>query len=114
MRRLTLQLTPQSLKPAVTTALLSLLEPIQAAFQANPEWQAIEQKAYPPPVVIKKEKKKKDKGTFHPGAKAVKDVEAQPDGSVEGKTAAKKTVDLGKDAGEALEKLKLAGEAVQK
>lgn len=71
-------LTPQLLKPAVTSALLELLAPIQAEFQASSEWQAIEQKAYPPPPSQKKVKKAKDKGSRHPG------VQAMPDGHVEG------------------------------
>jgi tyrosyl-tRNA synthetase len=89
-------LSPQDLKPAVTAALNTLLEPVQAEFQANKEWQEIEQKAYPPPPEKKKEKKKKDKGAFHPGAK--KQVEAKPDGHVEGKDKA--SVDVGTESGE--------------
>jgi tyrosyl-tRNA synthetase len=88
-------LSPQDLKPAVTAALNTLLEPVQAEFQATPAWQEIEQKAYPPPPAEKKkEKKKKDKGTFHPK----KQVEAQPDGHVEGKD--KTSVDVGTESGE--------------
>ncbi|KAF2795466.1 tyrosyl-tRNA synthetase [Melanomma pulvis-pyrius CBS 109.77] len=95
-------LTPQLLKPAVTDALIALLEPIQAEFQASQEWKDIETKAYPPPPAPpKKEKKKKDKGIFHP-----KKVEAKPDGHVEG--ADKAEVDVGKDGGaQAIEKLGL-------
>ncbi|OBT44456.1 tyrosyl-tRNA synthetase [Pseudogymnoascus sp. WSF 3629] len=56
-------LTPQLLKSSLTSALNSLLDPIRAEFAADPEWQAIEAKAYP---VIKMEKiktkVKKDKG----------------------------------------------------
>jgi tyrosyl-tRNA synthetase len=90
-------LSPQDLKPAVTAALNTLLEPVQAEFQATPAWQEIEMKAYPPPAAEKKkEKKKKDKGAFHPGAK--KQVEAQPDGHVEGKDKA--SVDVGTESGE--------------
>ncbi|KAL2863252.1 tyrosine--tRNA ligase TYS1 [Aspergillus lucknowensis] len=59
-------LTPQDLKPAVAAALVDLMSPIQAAYQASPEWQEITLKAYPPPV--KKVKKVKDKGSRHPGA----------------------------------------------
>ncbi len=72
-------LTPQLLKPAVTAALLELLAPIQAEFQASSEWQATEQKAYPPAPSQKKAKKAKDKGSRHPG------VQAMPDGHVEGR-----------------------------
>lgn len=96
-------LKPQDLKPAVTAALNTLLEPVQAEFQANEQWKEVESKAYPPPPAPpKKEKKKKDKGTFHPGRK----VEAQPDGHVEGEDKA--TVDIGTEGGaKALEELKL-------
>jgi len=63
------QLTPQLLKPAVSTALNKLLAPIQAAFQSSPEWQEITLKAYPPPEKKeKKEKKVKKMGTRHPKA----------------------------------------------
>ncbi|EDN10128.1 tyrosyl-tRNA synthetase [Histoplasma capsulatum] len=62
------KLTPQLLKAAVTTALNKLLAPVQASFQANPDWQEIEKKAYPPPPEPEKKKKKpKDKGSRYPG-----------------------------------------------
>jgi tyrosyl-tRNA synthetase len=60
-------LTPQLLKPAITTALIELLAPVQAEFKASKEWQEIEKKAYPPPVEVKKEKKVKNKGSKYPG-----------------------------------------------
>ncbi|SPO04053.1 probable tyrosyl-tRNA synthetase [Cephalotrichum gorgonifer] len=60
-------LTPQLLKPAVATALNDLLAPIQAAYNASPEWQAIAEKAYPPEEGKKKVKKVKNKGTRYPG-----------------------------------------------
>ncbi|KAJ5650933.1 tyrosine tRNA ligase [Penicillium longicatenatum] len=63
-------LTPQLLKPAVAAGLISLMAPIQAAYEASAEWQEITLKAYPPPVVQKKVKKVKDKGTRFPGAPA--------------------------------------------
>ncbi|OKL55336.1 Tyrosine--tRNA ligase, cytoplasmic [Talaromyces atroroseus] len=66
-------LTPQLLKPAVAAGLISLMAPIQAAYQASPEWQEITLKAYPPPVVEKKQKKVKDRGTRFPGAIAAQD-----------------------------------------
>ncbi|KAF2028738.1 Nucleotidylyl transferase [Setomelanomma holmii] len=89
-------LAPQDLKPAVTAALNTLLEPVQREFQSSPKWQEIEQKAYPPPPAEKKkEKKVKNKGTFHPGAKK---VEAKPDGHVEGQDKA--SVDVGTESGE--------------
>ncbi|KAJ5646397.1 tyrosine tRNA ligase [Penicillium lividum] len=61
-------LTPQLLKPAVAAGLVSLMAPIQAAYEASAEWQEITLKAYPPPVSQKKVKKVKDKGTRFPGA----------------------------------------------
>lgn len=88
----------------MTPALLELLAPIQAAFEASPEWQAIEKQAYPPPPE-KKKKEKKDKGSRHPGA-----VKANPDGSVEGQGSAE--VSVGKDVNGALEKLDLEKNAV--
>ncbi|CAG8118189.1 unnamed protein product [Penicillium salamii] len=62
-------LTPQILKPAVSAAMVSLMAPIQAAYETSAEWQEITLKAYPPPVVHKKVKKPKDRGTRFPGAK---------------------------------------------
>lgn len=79
----------------------ALLEPIQADFQASQEWQAIEKKAYPLLETEKKEKKVKDRGSRHPGA--VKGVEAQPDGHVEGE--GKTQADLGSGAEAAMGKL---------
>ncbi|PLN78464.1 tyrosyl-tRNA synthetase [Aspergillus taichungensis] len=60
-------LSPQLLKPAVSKALLELLAPIHAAYQADPEWQEITDKAYPS-TEKKKVKKVKNKGTRYPGA----------------------------------------------
>jgi len=65
-------LTPQLLKPAVSTAVISLMAPIQAAYQASSEWQEITLKAYPPPE--KKQKKIKDRGTRYPGNKVEEGV----------------------------------------
>ena len=95
-------MTPQLLKSGVSGALLELLKPIQADFQASSEWQAIEKKAYPPPEVKKKEKKVKDKGSKHPGTK---DVVAKPDGHVEG--AGKDEVNLASGAEAAMQNLKV-------
>ncbi|PGH06914.1 tyrosine-tRNA ligase [Helicocarpus griseus UAMH5409] len=76
------KLTPQLLKAAVTIALNKLLEPVQAAFQANKDWQEVEKLAYPPPPEPEKKKKKpKDKGSRYPGAGAAK----KADGTVEEK-----------------------------
>jgi tyrosyl-tRNA synthetase len=87
-------LSPQILKPAVTEALNKLLQPIQADFEVNEEWQKVEKLAYPPPPAPeKKVKVKKDKGSKFPGA-AKKDVVAQPDGHVEGTDSAE--VNVGK------------------
>lgn len=94
------KVTPESLKAAVTAALILLLRPIQAEHAASQEWQDVETRAYPPP--LKKEKKEKDKGSKHPGTGlprvatkgSVADggsqeetvrVEALSDGSVQGK-----------------------------
>ncbi|KAL6238556.1 hypothetical protein BDW75DRAFT_237232 [Aspergillus navahoensis] len=76
-------LTPQALKPAVTAALTGLMAPIQAAYQASPEWQEITAQAYPPPVVEKKQKKVKSKGTRHPGAQAQAQAQAEAQAEVE-------------------------------
>jgi tyrosyl-tRNA synthetase len=100
------QLNPQLLKAGTTTALISLLEPLQASFQASKEWQETEKLAYPPPPSTKKVKKQKVLGTKYQKAKtdvAEKEVETQPDGSVEGKQAAE--VSLGKNVDDAMEKL---------
>ncbi|KAJ9659031.1 Tyrosine--tRNA ligase cytoplasmic [Coniosporium apollinis] len=102
-------LIPQDLKAAVTDALIVLLESVQKDFQASPEWQEVEKKAYPPAEPEKKKKQKKDKGSKYPGA--AKQVEAQPDGSVEGESQAE--VSLDKDAQAALEKLELEKKAVE-
>ncbi|PNH32872.1 hypothetical protein BJF96_g3936 [Verticillium dahliae] len=61
-------LTPQILKPAVTKALLELMEPIVKDFESSKEWQEVMLKAYPPEEKAKKVKKVKDKGSRHPGA----------------------------------------------
>jgi len=107
------QLTPQLLKSALTIHLNELLKPIQAEFQANADWQAIQLQAYPPPVVEKKVKKQKDKGdpakraaAAAAAAAAKKGVVAQPDGHVEGPGAEKVTV--GPSTSETLEKLKVS------
>ena len=91
------------LKSGAANALITLLEPIQADFQASPEWQQIERQAYPPPEIKKKEKKVKDKGTKRPILDAAKGVEAQPDGHVEG--IRKDEVNLSSGADTAMEKL---------
>lgn len=65
---LTDKLTPQLLKSSVTRALVDLLRPIQAEFQASQEWQDVERKAYPPAETGKKKKTPKDKGSRYPGA----------------------------------------------
>ncbi|KAG9076745.1 hypothetical protein FS749_011429 [Ceratobasidium sp. UAMH 11750] len=54
---------PGDLKAAVADAVVSLLEPIQKAFEANEEWKVKEKLAYPPPVVEVKKKKEK---VYHP------------------------------------------------
>lgn len=59
-------LSPQVLKPAVTTALNKLLAPILADYSASKEWQEVALKAYPPPPAAQKVKKVKNKGTRDP------------------------------------------------
>ncbi|RMD42811.1 hypothetical protein DV735_g2323, partial [Chaetothyriales sp. CBS 134920] len=75
------KLTPQLLKQGATAALVDLLAPIQADYQASPEWQEIEKKAYPPPEA-KQKKKVKDKGSRYPGGGAG-NVKAPADGSAD-------------------------------
>jgi tyrosyl-tRNA synthetase len=99
------KLTPQLLKAGASAALVDLLAPIQAEFQATPEWQEIEKKAYPPAEPAKKKKQPKDKGSRYPGGQAVK---ANPDGSVSGKD--KQEVDVSSSATEAMQNLGVNGE----
>jgi tyrosyl-tRNA synthetase len=99
------RLTPQLLKAGTTEALVDILAPIQAEFQANPEWQAIEKKAYPPAEPVKKKKQPKDKGSRYPGG----GVAAKPDGSIEGE--GKEQIEVGKTAEEAISKLEINGQA---
>jgi len=102
-------LNPQLLKPAIAKTLNGLLATIQEAYEASSEWQELAQKAYPPPPQEEKKKKvKKDKGNRYPGG--AKNVEAQPDGSVEG--SGKDQVDVGSGVTEAMEKVKMAEKAV--
>ncbi|CAK4033180.1 probable tyrosyl-tRNA synthetase [Lecanosticta acicola] len=98
-------LQPQNLKPAVTDALLEILQPIRQAFTSSQDWQEIEKKAYPPPPAPpKKEKKQKNLGTRFPGNKGANGaVEAKPDGHVEGPGAHEASV--GKTTEEAMSKL---------
>ncbi|KAJ5578762.1 tyrosyl-tRNA synthetase [Penicillium hispanicum] len=101
------KITPQMLKPAVTSALCRILKPIQAEFQASPAWQEIEKKAYPveAPKEQKKQKQKKDKGSRYPGAAKASEVQAE-----EGKDMAKEpptTADVGKSAADAMDKLSM-------
>lgn len=97
------RLTPQLLKAGASAALVDLLAPIQAEFQSSPEWQEIEQKAYPPAEPAKKKKQPKDKGSRYPGA-----IKAKDDGSVEGRD--KQEVDVGNSAAEAIENLAVNGD----
>ncbi|KAI6250098.1 Tyrosine--tRNA ligase, cytoplasmic [Erysiphe necator] len=55
-------LTPQLLKDAVIRDLNAILKSVRAGYEADPEWQEIESRAYPVTVVDKKVKKPKDKG----------------------------------------------------
>lgn len=56
----------QTLKPAVTAALLALLAPIQADFETS-SWQDLTPKANLPPEVKIEDKKDKDKRGRHAG-----------------------------------------------
>ena len=85
----------------MTAALLEIIAPVQEEFNASPEWRSITDKAYPAPEVKKKVKKEKKLGTQFPGAK--QNVEARPDGHVEG--AGKDEVDLAKGAEDAMREL---------
>ena len=104
--------TPQLLKQATTTSLLTLLSSVQASFASNSQWQEVEKLAYPPADVKKKDKKAKNKGSKYPGSGSGavpggSAVEAQPDGHVEGPE--KRVVEQTKGtAEEVLEKLKAA------
>lgn len=64
------ELSPVDLKAGVSDAINALLAPVIAEFEADPEWQEIEKKAYAPVEVQKKVKKVKNRGTRFPGAKA--------------------------------------------
>jgi tyrosyl-tRNA synthetase len=99
------KLTPQLLKAGATSALVDLLAPIQAEFQASSQWQDIEKKAYPPAEPAKKKKQPKNRGSKYPGPGSIK---AQPDGSIEGKNA--QQAEVGKSAEEAMAKLAVNGE----
>ena len=99
------RLTPQLLKGGAADALVELLAPIQAEFQASPEWQEIEKKAYPPAEPAKKKKQPKDKGSRYPaGGVAVK-----PDGTIEGE--GKERVEVAKSAEAAMSHLEINGKA---
>lgn len=93
------RLTPQLLKGAVTKALVDLLRPIQAEFEASSQWQEVGRKAYPPAEPAKKKKMPKDKGSRYPGA-----VNAQPD-----EAPVKGIVEVGTDAEEAMSRLEVNG-----
>jgi len=53
------KLHPKDLKTSVADGIVRLLEPIQAAFKANEEWQKIAALAYPDPNAKPEKKKKK-------------------------------------------------------
>lgn len=62
---------PGDLKANVRDAIITLLEPIRAAFLADEEWQKIEQLAYPDPNAKKEPKKKKACFNFLVGSRPV-------------------------------------------
>jgi len=101
-------LQPQTVKPAATEALLTILTPIRQAFENSSDWQEIEKRAYPPPPAPeKKQKKVKNLGSRFPGSKggdsSESALEAKPDGHVEGPGAHEASV--GKSTDEAMAKL---------
>lgn len=96
------KLTPQLLKGAITKALMDLLAPIQAEFQASAEWQEVEKKAYPSAEPMKKKKMPKDKGSRYREA-----IKAKADGSISG--PGQETVEVGTGAEDALSKLDVDG-----
>lgn len=98
-------LTPQLLKAGTSDALVDLLAPIQAEFQASSEWQEVEKKAYPPAEPAKKKKQPKDKGSRYPGGGAIR---SKPDGTIEGKNA--QEVEVGNNAEEAMANLAVNGD----
>ena len=98
------RLTPQLLKAGASDALVDLLEPIQAEFQASPAWQEIEKKAYPPAEPAKKKKQPKDKGSRYPGG----GITAKADGSVEGE--GKEVIEIGQTAQQAMSSLEINGD----
>jgi tyrosyl-tRNA synthetase len=112
-----MQLTPQLLKSALTTALNEILAPIRAEFESSKEWQDIETLAYPPEVAaVKGPKKKKDGGdpAKRAAAEAAREakraaaaagVVAQPDGSVEGNAKEVEKVNVGPPGDEMVEKV---------
>ncbi|KAK3724355.1 Tyrosine--tRNA ligase cytoplasmic [Vermiconidia calcicola] len=109
-------LQPQTLKPAVTDALLEILTPIRKVYEEDKAWQEVEQKAYPPPPAPEKKKKVKNLGTRFPGAKGSEkaaatngSVEAKADGHVEGPNA--QEVSVGKTSEEAMRRLSVGKKA---
>lgn len=102
-------LSPQTLKPAVTEALLSLLAPIQKSFNESTEAQKVERAAYPPPPAKKKKEKNLGDPSRNPRLKAEMeakgDIAAKADGSVEGPGA--DAANVGASAAEAMSKMNI-------
>lgn len=65
------ELSPVDLKSGVSDAINALLAPVIAEYQANPEFQEIEKKAYAPVETVKKVKKVKNRGSRYPGPNSV-------------------------------------------
>lgn len=80
----------------MSSALIRLLEPIQAEYLASKEWQDVDKRAYPsPPEAPKKQKKPKNLGSRFPGGTgpaAAGQAEAKPDGHIEGDRSDKLSV----------------------
>ncbi|TRM66686.1 hypothetical protein BD626DRAFT_483498 [Schizophyllum amplum] len=75
-------LHPKDLKGAVASALVALLAPIRAAYEASAEWQEVTRLAYPDPNA-KPEKKKKEKKPGRKPAPPADATAAEPTAPVE-------------------------------
>ncbi|KAI5851300.1 tRNA synthetases class I-domain-containing protein [Morchella snyderi] len=108
------KLSPMDLKNGVQQALNAILAPIQAAYQADVEWQKIADLAYPSEGPKKGKKKEKKIGTGYV-AKDKKNAavaEHVADGAVKAQNAVPEA--LGTDAKDALDKLNLSEETGKK
>ena len=75
------KLHPGDLKPGVADAIIRLLEPIQKAYESDPEFQRVNLDAYPPEKLATKEvKKKKVSLRIYPMIRAPRDMASQEKG----------------------------------